>query len=188
MDVVAGQWELAVIVLANWAALRGGAVTFQEGEVLLACPKCKRPIPYSSEVAEGSGIRFCRDDLCRGADLPVPVMTAISKTALTDAFNACRRLLGGVRAYLLLRGLPIQLQATVLHCTGTNARQLVHFFLSCLPEDVDSKSRQIIAAITDKGKVESLYVREFRELVASAVACAAIFTEDLAPPSPWCCS
>lgn len=181
MGVVAGQWELSVITLANWAAVSGGRLRFQDGEALVTCPVCKRGIPYSSERVQDSGIVFCGDAHCWGADRPVEVLSNISPTAMTEAFNACRRLAGGVRSYPMLRGLQVQLQAPVLHCTGTIAQLLVYFILACLPDDVATTSRQVISAITAKGKVESLYLREFRELVAAAVACPAIFTDDLDP-------
>lgn len=179
MDVIAGQWELAVMTLANWAAVSAGPLVFLDGEGLVRCPVCKRSIPYSSERVEGSGVVSCIYDQCLGATHLVPVTASISKTAMTEAFNACRRLAGGVRCYPLLRGLQVELQAPVLHCTGTIAQLLVYFILSCLPADVAVKSRQVISAITSKGKVESLYLREFRELVAFAVTCPHIFTEDL---------
>lgn len=181
MEVMEGQWELAVIIMANWAAAEGGVVSFQEGEALIKCPVCARGIPYSSENVKGTGVVYCRDALCWGADRPVSVLAAISYTAMCDAFSACRRLAGGVRAYPLLRGLEVQLQAPVLHCTGFIAKLLVYFILACLPEDVAERSRRVISAITAKGNVQSLYLREFRELVAATVACPAIFTEDLDP-------
>lgn len=84
--------------------------------------------------------------------------------------------------------MQIQLQAPVLHCTGTISKQLVHFILACLPEDVAGSSLRTISAITGKGNVESLYLTEFRELVASAVACPAIFTDYLDPLFFSCCS
>lgn len=179
MDVIAGQWELAVMTLANWAAVSAGPLVFRGGEGLVRCPVCKRSIPYSSERVEGSGVVSCINARCLGATHLVPVTASISKTAMTEAFNACRRLAGGVRCYPLLRGMQVELQAPVLHCTGTIAQLLVYFILSCLPADVAAKSRQVISAITSKGKVESLYLREFRELVAFAVTCTPIFTEDL---------
>lgn len=179
-DVIAGQWELAAMTFANWAAVgSGGVVTFRDGEALIRCPACKRNIPYSSERVQGSGVVFCRDAHCLGADLPVQVLVSVSNTAMTEALNACRRLAGCVRCYPLLHGMPIHLHAPVLHCTGSIAQLLVYFILSCLPEDVAVTARQVISAITSKGKVESLYLREFREIVAAAVACPAIFTEDL---------
>lgn len=179
-DVVAGQWELAVMTVANWAAVgSGGLVTFREGEAMIRCSSCKRLIPFSTERVEGSGVVFCRDAFCSRADRPVQLLVNISNTAMTEAFNACRRLSGGVRCYPLLRGLQIKLQAPVLHCTGSIAQLLVYFILACLPEDNAVTARQVISAITAKGKVESLYLREFREVVAAAVACPAIFAEDL---------
>lgn len=181
MDVMEGQWELAVIAMANWAALEGGFVSFCDGEALIKCPVCARPIPYSSENVKGTGVVYCRDAHCWGADRPVSVLANISYTAMSDAFSACRRLAGGVRAYPLLRGLNVELQAPVLHCTGSIAKLLIYFILACLPEDVAERSRQIVSAITAKGNVQSLYLRECRELVAAAVACPAIFTEDLDP-------
>lgn len=168
-------------MFANWAAVRRGAVKFWHGDALVPCPACKRDIPLSSEVVKGSGILHCRDAGCWGADRAVPVLQAISASACAEAFSACRRIAGGVRSYPLLRGLKVQLQAPVLHCTGYIAKHLVHFILACLPEDVETRSKQVITAITSKGKVDSMYLREFRELVAAAVACPDIFTRDLDP-------
>lgn len=181
MGVMEGQWELAVITLANWAAMEGGVVSFHQGEGLIKCPVCARGIPYASEAVKGTGVVYCRDAHCWGADRPVSVLATISYTAMCDAFSACRRLAGGVRAYPLLRGLNVELQAPVLHCTGFIAKLHIYFILACLPEDVAERSRRVISAITAKGNVQSLYLREFRELVAAAVACPAIFTEDLDP-------
>lgn len=181
VDVVEGQWELAVITMANWMAVEGGVVSFHEGEALVKCPVCARSIPYASETVKDSGIIYCRDAHCWGADRPVSLLANISYTAMCDAFSVCRRLAGGVRAYPMLRGLKVELQAPVLHCTGFIAKLLVYFILACLPEDVAERSRRVISAITAKGNVQSLYLREFRELVAAAVACPAIFTEDLDP-------
>lgn len=181
MDVVSGQWELAIWTLANWAAARHGVVTFRHGEALVKCPVCQRLVPYASEVVADSGIVFCRSAFCWGADRPIQALAGISNSAMNDAYGACRRLAGGVRSYPMLRGMQVQLQAPVLHCTGMISKQLVHFILACLPEDVATISRQVICAIMSKGKVESLYLREYRELVAAAVACPAIFTEDLDP-------
>lgn len=180
-NVIAGQWELAVLMFANWAAVRRGAVRFWHGEALVPCPVCKRDIHLSSEVVKGSGILHCRDAGCWGADRVVPVLQAISSSGCAEAFSACRRIAGGVRSYPLFRGLKVQLQAPVLHCTGYIAKHLVHFILACLPEDIETRSKQVITAITSKGKVDSLYLREFRELVAAAVACPDIFTRDLDP-------
>lgn len=64
MNAVSGQWELAVLNVANWAAGHGGACTFHEGEAFVSCPVCGRDVPYSSEVFKGSGVLYCRDPAC----------------------------------------------------------------------------------------------------------------------------
>lgn len=132
-------------------------------------------------MVEGSGVVFSGDADSWGAAHPIPVLRDISGTALSDAFISCRRMSGGIRCYPLLRGLAVRLQAPVLHCTGTIAKQLIYFILACLPEDVAQASLRVITAITCKRKVESLYLREFCELVAAAVACPDIFSGDLEP-------
>lgn len=100
---------------------------------------------------------------------------------MPDAFNACRRVAGGVRSYPLLRGLSVHLQAHVLHCTVIISNKLVQLFFACLPEDVAATSRRFITAVTSERKVECQYLREFRELVAAAVACPVISTENFDP-------
>lgn len=159
MHVIAGQWELAVMTMANWAAVAVGVLVFRNGEGLSRCPVCKRSIPYASERVKGSGVVSCIDARCLGATRPQSVLASISNTAMTEAFNACRSLAGGVRCYPFLRGMKVEMQVPVLHCTGTIAQLLVYFILSCSPEDTAVKARQVISAIASKGMVESLYLR-----------------------------
>lgn len=74
-----------------------------------------------------------------------------------------------------------RLQLPVLHCTGNLSKMVILFTLACLPPEVSAVAKRNILAITSKGKVESLYLREFRETVASAVACPAVLCADLDP-------
>lgn len=179
-DFVAGQRELAAITFSNWAAVgNGGDVAFREGEALIRCPSSKRHIPFSSEPVGGSGVVFCRNAYCMEAERPVLLLVDVSKTAMTEACNACHRLSGGVRCYPFLRGLQIKLQAPVLSCMSSIAQLLVYYIIACLPEDAAVTARQVICAMTAKSKVESLDLREFRENVAAAVACPVTLTEDL---------
>ena len=170
LDVIAGQWELAVWTVANYCALFSDDVSSVGGEVHVACPTCGRLIPFSSEVVEGSGIVFCRASHCLGADKPVRILKSIAETTFNEVINAARRLAGGVRGYPILLDLDVMLQAPVLHCTGTIAKRVVLYVLACLPERLRVIAKRILLAIMGKGKITGLYLREFRELVALLVA------------------
>ena len=170
LDVIAGQWELAVWTIANYSTLFSDDVSCIGGEVYVACPTCGRSIAYSSEVVEGSGVVFCRAARCLTADKAVRMLKGISETMFNGVVNAARRLAGGVRGYPVLLDLDVTLQAPVLHCTGTAAKLSVLFVLACLPERLRIAAKRIILAIMGKGKITGLYLREFRELVALLVA------------------
>ncbi|KAK1861880.1 hypothetical protein I4F81_004459 [Pyropia yezoensis] len=72
-----------------------------------------------------------------------------------------------------------RLQLPVLHCTGNIAEVITYFVLECLPEVVQNDARASLLAITGKGKMDALYLRECRELVALTAARPAIFPRDL---------
>ncbi|KAK1864509.1 hypothetical protein I4F81_007055 [Pyropia yezoensis] len=67
----------------------------------------------------------------------------------------------------------------VLHCTGNLAKVIIHFTLACLPEYLQDIARQTMLAISGKGKMDALYLREHRELVAHTAAQPSIFSRDL---------
>lgn len=181
--VVGGQWELAVLLLACWSACTndaGSPTVFKNGEALFSCPECDRLSPYASHE-EGSGVVHCRSDVCRGTSEPFPVLQVIPKSTFEKACNAARRVAGGVRGYPLFFGLKTRLQLPVLHCTGNLSKMVLLFTLACLPTEVCAVAKRNILAITSKGKVESLYLREYREMVASAVACPSVLSQELDP-------
>lgn len=181
-EVVGGQWELAVLMLACWAACTedaGSAIVFRDDEALYPCPVCNRLVSHAAQVEEGSGLLYCRGAFCWGADQPFSMLHYISKSVFNQACNTARRFAGGVRGYPLLRGLRTRLQLPVLHCTGNLSKMVVLFILACLPEPVRATAKQTILAITSKGKVEALYLREYRELVASAAASPSVLSPDL---------
>ena len=170
LDVIAGQWELAVWTVANYSALFSDEVSCNGGELFVACLHCGRLIHYSTEVVEDSGIVYCRAPRCFTADKAIRVVKGISETTFNEVVNAARRLAGGVRGYPVLLDLDVMLQAPVLHCTGTAAKRVVLYVLACLPERLRAAAKRIILAIMGKGKITGLYLREFRELVALLVA------------------
>lgn len=103
----------------------------------------------------------------------------IARSPFDDAINAARTISGGVRGYPLLRNMKSRLQLPVLHCTGNIAEVITYFVLECLPEVVQNDARASLLAITGKGKMDALYLREYRELVAHTAARPAIFLRDL---------
>lgn len=182
--VVAGQWELGVLLLACWAACTkdgGSSVVFKNGQALIPCPACDGLVSHAAEEESGSGVLHCRSPSCWRAHQPFPVLHSIAKSTFNMACNVARRAAGGVRGYPLLRGLRTRLQLPVLHCTGNLSKMVVLFILACLPAEVSVSAKQNILAMTAKGKVESLYLREFRDMVASVVACPAVFSSELDP-------
>ncbi|OSX79660.1 hypothetical protein BU14_0072s0018 [Porphyra umbilicalis] len=181
VDVVGGQWEMAVWALANFCVRAKGAFTLSDGDIFTPCPTCKRLIPLSSEAVEGTGILYCHTAGCRTANTPVQAIYPIAASTLTEALNGCRRLAGGVRGYSPLRGVPVALQLPVLHCTGNIAKRVVLFILACQPEGLQDKARRVLLAIAGKGCLGSLYLREFRELVAAAVVHPDIYSNHLDP-------
>jgi len=147
--------------------------------VSIKCPVCKRNIPYWSEVVEACGFVYFRSACCIGADRPIPDAPGIAQTAFTEAMNVIRRLFGGLRGYALVHYLEVLLQAPVLHLTGNIANTLVFFVLAHMPKELEDLSKTLIRAVMSKGQMESLYLRELRELVAAGVGCPGIFSEDL---------
>jgi len=79
----------------------------------------------------------------------------------------------------MLRGIETQMQSPVLHCTGTNAKRVILVILSSLSKELEAKARIILLAQTAKEQMDNLYLREFRELVAAAIACPEVFPDDL---------
>lgn len=179
-EVVAEQWHLAMWTLACWCVNHGrGHIKFFSGEAFVACPDCDTLLPLSDGQALTTGIIYFPRAGCKEARAPAYALHAISKTAFSKALNAARTACGGVRGYPLLRGMPCRLQVPFLHCTGTLAKVLTHFALACQPQVVQDEARQILLAITGKGKMDALYLREFRELVAHVAARPYIMSSDL---------
>jgi len=181
MKLVGGQWELAVWALANFSDRHHADMTIFGGELYTTCTMCKRLVPYSSEPGEDSGIVYCRGAHCLAEDVPLHVGRSIAMTTMTECFNGFRRLAGGVCGYPPLRGAPVSLQLPVLHCTGNYAKRVVLFILACQPAGLQDKARRVLLAISGKGSMGSLYLREFRELVAAAVVHPAVFSNSLDP-------
>ncbi|OSX74323.1 hypothetical protein BU14_0294s0014 [Porphyra umbilicalis] len=179
--VVGGQWELAVWALANFSDRHHADMTIFGGELYTTCTMCKRLVPYSSEPGEDSGIVYCRGAHCLAEDVPLHVGRSIAVTTMTECFNGFRRLAGGVCGYPPLRGAPVSLQLPVLHCTGNYAKRVVLFILACQPAGLQDKARRVLLAMSGKGSMGSLYLREFRELVAAAVVHPAVFSNSLDP-------
>lgn len=182
--VVSGQWELGVLILACWAVCTedaGSSVVFKNGQALIPCPACGQLVSHAAQEESGSGVLYCRSSACWGAEQPFAVLQPIAKSTFDMACNAARRAAGGVRGYPLLRGLRTRLQLPVLHCTGNLSKMVMLFILACLPAEVCVAAKRSILAITAKGKVESLYLREFRDMVATAVACPSVISTDLDP-------
>jgi len=179
IEVIAWQWELAVWTFAAWCTSFDHHVTLRDGDAWLRCPSCHMALPLSAEVVDGSDCVTCPKPTCTGEQIPFVI--DIAATNLTNAMNAARRLAGGVRGYPMLRGLRTRLQAPVLHCTGTSAKMTVYYILACLPEEQKVAATRVILAIMSKGKKENLYLREFRELIAIAVACPSVLSPDLDP-------
>lgn len=169
-------------MLACWAACSEDAVSpvgFRNGEALFPCPECDHLAPYAAHE-NGSAVLCCRSSVCLGAEQPFPTLQVIPKSTFDKACNAARRVAGGVRGYPLF-GMNTRLQLPVLHCTGNLSKMVILFTLACLPAEVSAVARLNTLVITSKGKVESLYLREFRETVASAVACLAVLSAGLDP-------
>ena len=181
MAVVAMQWELAVWMLAEWLARYGNRVTCRDGDAWVSCPTCKTPRPLSAELFEGSGVVHCANPESPDHAETILFVTDIAATNVTDAMHAARRLAGGVRGIPLLRHFKTQLQAPVLHSTGSTAKMVLSFILATLPEKQRLAALSILLSIVSKGKKESLYLREYRELVAAAVACPDILSPALDP-------
>lgn len=179
--VVSEQWNVAVMTLATWTVTtHKRRVEFHGGEAHVPCEVCKTLLPMSTGDSMTTGILHChRTARCRQQALPIYLLHSIAKSPFSDALNAARTACGGVRGYPLLRGLNSRLQLPVLHCTGTNAKAIVYFTLACLPEAVQTQARQTLLAITGKGTMDAIYLREFRELVAHAAAQPEIFSADL---------
>lgn len=175
-DVVSEQWQLAVWTLADWSVLHSqGKVVFHDGETHIPCPQCRFLLPLSGR----QGPVYCPGDPCREDSHPIYVLRDIAKTPFSSAAHAARTMRGGVRGYPLLRGMRSRLQLPVLHCTGNTSRVMAHLVLSCLPTTVQDMAKMTILAIVEKGAMDAIYLREFRELVAHGVARPEIFSRDL---------
>jgi len=179
MEVISGEWELSVWTLAGCSARYGDKVICRGGEAYVSCPACRRSIPFSAELTEDTGVVYCRDASCVGADKPVYFITDIAATNFTEGVNAARREAGGVHGHPMLRGIETRMQSSVLHCTGTNAERLILLILSSLSEEQEAMAKIIVLALSEKGHMDNLYLREFRELVPAAIACPEVFSDDL---------
>lgn len=176
--VVCEQWHLATWTLANWAMTRKDSrVVFQDGEAHIPCPACESPLPVDDEGLT-TGKLHCPHPTCMNNEA-VPVLHDIARTPFDDAAKAARTACGGVRGYPLLRGMRYRLQLPVLHCTGNIAKMLNNFTLACMPEAFRDAARCTLLAISGKGAMDALYLREHRELVAHAAARPDIFSRDL---------
>lgn len=177
-DVVSEQWHLATWTMANWTLSRKDCpVEFQDGEAHVACPSCKAAIPVDDNGLITGQVR-CAQPTCADNEA-VLVLQNIARTPFDDALKAARTACGGVRGYPLLRGMRYRLQLPVLHCTGNIAKMLINFTLACMPEAFRDAARCTLLAISGKGAMDALYLREHRELVAHAAARPDIFSHDL---------
>lgn len=179
-EVVSEQWHLAIWTFAAWAASYGRSrIAFFDGEAFMSCHVCKTLVPLANGDAMTTGVAHCTNVHCSPEPLPLYVLHPIAKTPFDGALNAARTACGGVRGYPLLRGMSSRLQLPVLHCTGNLAKVIIYFILACLPESVGDEARSTMLAISGKGKIDALYLREFRELVAHTAAQPSIFSRDL---------
>lgn len=179
-EVVSEQWQLAVWTFADWCTMQSrGHVVFHGGEAHIPCPQCSHLLPLSSGQGLIEGFVFCPRVECREQRRRIYVLHDIAKSPFSDALNAARTACGGARGYPLLRGMLSRLQVPVLHCTGSMAKALTHFTLACLPGTVQEMAKATVLAITGKGSMDAIYMREFRELVAHAVARPEIYSRDL---------
>lgn len=178
--VVSEQWHMAVWTFAAWAASYGRTrVAFFNGEPHMTCHVCNTLVSLSGGDALVTGVTYCTSELCRADPQPLYVLHPIAKTPFTGALNAARTACGGVRGYPLLRGMSSSLQLPVLHCTGNLAKVIIYLILACLPESLQERARGTMLAISGKGKMDALYLREFRELVAHTAAQPSIFSGEL---------
>lgn len=176
--VVCEQWHVAVWTVATWAMSRKDCrVIFQGGEAYVHCPSCQAPLPVDDDGLT-SGQLQCQKPSCIHKE-GVLVLQDIARTPFDDAVKAARTACGGVRGYPLLRGMRYRLQLPVLHCTGNIAKMLNNFTLACMPEAFRDAARCTLLAISGKGSMDALYLREHRELVAHAAARPDIFSRDL---------
>lgn len=176
--VVSEQWHAATWTMASWAISRkDSGVVFQDGEAHASCPSCESPLPIDDEGLTSGELR-CPHPTCTNNEA-VPVLQDIARTPFDDAVKAARTACGGVRGYPLLRGMRHRLQLPVLHCTGNIAKMLNNFTLACMPEAFRDAARCTLLAISGKGAMDALYLREHRELVAHAAARPDIFSRDL---------
>lgn len=179
-EVVSEQWQLSVWTFAHWCTLDSrGKVDFLGGEAHIPCPRCSFLLPLSSGQGLSDGVVYCPRHMCQPDRRPIYVLHDIAKTPFSAALNAARTACGGARGYPLLHGLRSRLQVPVLHCTGSVAKALTHFALACLPGSVQEMAKATLLAIVGKASMESIYMREFRELVAHCVARPDILSRDL---------
>lgn len=181
-EVVAEQWHLAVWTLGCWTVNHyRSPIRFFSGEAFVVSPDCDTLLSLSDGDAMTTGTLFCCREGCREEHVPICALHAISKTVFSKALNAARPAWGGVRGYHLLRGMSCRLQLPVLYCTGTLAKVLTPFALACQPEVVQDEARRIFLAITGKGKMDALYLRKFRELVAHVAVRPYILSREIDP-------
>lgn len=177
-DVVSEQWHVAIWTMASWAMSRKDCpVVFQGGEAHVPCPSCKATLPVDDNGLTTGQLR-CPHPTCTDSEA-VLVLQDIARTPFDDALKAARTVCGGVRGYPLLRGIRYRLQVPVLHCTGNIAKMLNNFTLACMPEAFRDAARCTLLAISGKGAMDALYLREHRELVGHAAARPEIFSRDL---------
>jgi len=132
VEVISGEWELAVWTLAGWSARYGDKVICRGGDAYISCPACRRVFPLSTELTEDAGVVYCREASCVHAEKPVYFITDIAATSFTEGVNAARREAGGVRGYHMLPGIETRVQSPVLHCNGTIAKRVILLILSSL--------------------------------------------------------
>lgn len=179
VEVVSEQWQLAIWTLAGWTMGHSRCpIKFNAGEAYMSCPVCKSLLAVSGSEALNSGALRCPRPACRGND-PVYLLHDIARSPFDDAINASRTMCGGVRGYPLLRNMKLRIQLPEMHCTGNIAEVMNFFVLECLPEAVHADARSTLLAISGKGQMDALYLREHREFVAHAAARPEIFSHDL---------
>lgn len=160
------QWEFVCWELARWCSLRHESLAVSGGCVTVRCATCGTTRPLSSPLEQQVS---CVVSDCPGR--PSSTLPTISPTPLTDMLHRLRRRGGGIRAYPVVRSIPIVLQVPVLHCTGTVVKKITHFFLADLGDGPRARARQGIYSVTGRSTLGQLYLREHVKLVALILAC-----------------